>query len=269
VSLLWRNKLRIGLCPDRLIVAGERTGLRQKDLRKEIIPVESGSDNPSWLAAVDALPSAMEPSDVAKLEVTVIVSNHFMRYALLPWNAELRTEAEWESLARHRLAGVYGTTVEDWMLQSSKTGAQGARVVCAADRTMLDAIIERVTGTGAKLVSIQPYLMAAFNRVRGRVGKESCWLVLEERDRLTMAMFRDGAWQAIRSRRVDERWQTMLPEILEREHAMLGIEEPCSQALILSEAEVESWSSGAYRFVDLTLPAGAPVADRQFAMALA
>jgi len=46
-------------------------------------------------------------------------------------------------------------------------------VVCAADRTMLDAIVERVTGTGAKLVSIQPYLMAAFNRVRGRIRGEN------------------------------------------------------------------------------------------------
>jgi hypothetical protein len=266
---LWRNKLRIGLCPDRLIIASERTGLRQKDLRKDIISVQTTSDNPGWLAAVDALPSALELAETGKLEVTVIVSNHFMRYALLPWNAELRTEAEWESLARHRLAGVYGSTVEDWMLQSSKTGPQGARVVCAADRGMLDAIVERIGGTGARLMSIQPYLMAAFNRVRGRIGSESCWLVLEERDRLILAMFRDGAWQAIRSRRVDERWQTMLPEILEREHAMLGLDEPCTQALILSEDEVESWSSGACHFVDLTLPAGASLEDRRFAMALA
>jgi hypothetical protein len=118
------------------------------------------------------------------------------------------------------------------------------------------------------LVSVQPFLMTAFNRVRTLIGKQSCWLVLEERGRLTLALLNRGGWHAIRSRRVDERWQGLLPEILQREEALLGLEEPCTQAYVHSEAEIESWSAGSYRFVDLTLPAGAELSERQFAMAL-
>jgi hypothetical protein len=265
---LWRNQLRIGLCPDRLIVCAQRRGLKTREPHREILPVVQASDGANWGAALDALPAAIDTAGAEKLDVTVVLSNHFVRYALLPWNAELKTEAEWESLARHRLGSVYGATVEDWTMQSSRTAPEGPRVVCAADRPMLEALGERVGAAGAALVSVQPYLMAAFNRVRARIGRESCWLVLEERGRLTLALFHAGAWQAIRGRRADERWQSLLPEILEREEALLGLEEPCTQAFVYSEAEIESWSAGTYRFVDLTLGAGSGEGDRPFAMAL-
>lgn len=275
MSLLWRNHLRIGLCPDRLIVAGYCRSLRQHEAHKDIVPTrgeaaldEPGSDYARWHAAVEALPLALAQSDPQKLEVTVILSNHFVRYALLPWNAELKSEEEWQSLAHHRLGSVYGPNVEDWALQQSKTSPEGARVVCAADRPMLEALSQKISACGATLVSVQPYLMSAFNRVRTRIGNECCWLVLEERGRLTLVLFRRGSWQAIRSRRVDCSWTSQLPEILEREQAILGVEEPCTQAFVYSESEIDSWSAGTYRFVDLTLASDAAEGDRAFAMAL-
>ena len=272
MSLLWRNRVRIGLCPDRLIVAGFRRNLRQIEARKDIVPARGEGEVDSgelarWYAAVETLPVALAQCDAQKLEVTVILSNHFVRYALLPWNADLKTEEEWQSLACHRLACVYGPAAEGWVLQQSRTAPEGARVVCAADRPLIDALSERIGAAGGTLVSVQPYLMSAFNRVRARIGKEDCWLVLEERGRLTLALFHDGAWQAIRSRRGDANWAAELPEILEREQAMLGIGEPCTQAFVYSESEIESWSAGTYRFVDLTLSGTTPD-DRAFAMAL-
>ena len=270
MSLLWRNNVRIGLCPDRLILAGQQRGLRSKQMHRDIIGVDGAADGAgaNWRAAVEAIPRALEAAEGDKPEVTVVLSNHFVRYALLPWNSELKTETEWESLARHRLGSVYGPIVEDWMLQSSRTAPEGPRVVCAADRPMLEALGETISGCGAVLVSVQPYLMTAFNRVRSLISNQSCWLVLEERGRLTLALLRQGGWHAIRSRRADERWQTLLPEILQREEALLGLDEPCTQAFVYSEAEIESWTAGTYHFVDLTLPEGAQTGERQFAMAL-
>lgn len=273
MSLLWRNHVRIGLCPDRLIVAGQRKGLlpgrRSEQSHRDILALDSMDGASPWRAAVEALPGALEMAGGEKPEVTVVLSNHFARYLLLPWNAQLKTEAEWESLARHRLSSVYGSNAEDWLLQSSQTAHEGPRVVCAADRAMVEALGDQVTACGAVLASVQPYLMAAFNRVRSLIGQRSCWLVLEERGRLTLALFGQGGWHAIRSRRADERWQAQLPEILQREEALLGVEAPCTEAFVYSEAEIESWSDGQYSFVDLTLPAGATADERRFAMALA
>jgi hypothetical protein len=47
---------------------------------------------------------------------------------------------------------------------------------------------------------VQPFLVAAFNRIRQTVGNGSCWIVVEEPGRLTLALLQRGAWVAIRSR---------------------------------------------------------------------
>jgi len=70
---LWRDHLRIGLCPDRLILNGYRRGLRPVIAVRRIIPVESSRDAAHWQAAVDSLPSALAPTKGGKNEITVIM----------------------------------------------------------------------------------------------------------------------------------------------------------------------------------------------------
>ncbi len=268
MSPLWRDHLRIGVCPDRLILTGYRRGLRPAIAVRRIIPVESSPDAAHWQAAVDSLPSALALTKRGKTEITVILSNHFVRYALLPWNATLKTEAEWLALARHRLASVHGRAADDWSLRISQTARQGPRLVSAADKALLDALGARIAEGGARLASVQPYLMAAFNRLRPRVGNESCWLVIVEPGRLTLALIEHGAWRAIRSRRIDAGWPTTLPEILERESAVLALEQPCTQVIVYTQEAFDANTHGAFRVRDLTLAAGSPSSDRTLAMAL-
>lgn len=268
MSRLWREQLQIGLCPDRLIVVGRQRGLRPRLTKKEIIAVSSSREAPDWRAAINALPAALAPQARGKTEVTVILSNHFVRYALLAWNATLKTQDEWLALARHRLASVHGAAVEGWALRACETAPRGPRLVAAADQALLDALAERIAAGGATLVSVQPYFMAAFNRIRRAIGKESCWLVNEEPGRLTLALIERGIWRAIRSRGVDDRWPAALAEILDRESAAQGLDQPCTRVVIHAQEALDAGVHGAYHVRDLTLPAGLPSSDRQLAMAL-
>src|SRR6185295_7823574 len=109
---------------------------------------------------------------------------------------------------------------------------QGPRLVSAADKALLDALRAKLAAGGARLASVQPYLMAVFNRLRQRVGNESCWLAIAEPGRLTLALIEHGTWRAIRSRRVDDGWQTALAQILERESAVLALAQPCTQVIL-------------------------------------
>ena len=86
---------------------------------------------------------------------------------------------------------------------------------------------------------MQPFLVAAFNRIRKTVGNGSCWIVVEEPGRLTLALLQRGAWVAIRSRRSDERWRVVLPEILERESAFLGLDQPCTRVIVCAQGEFD------------------------------
>lgn len=269
MSLLSRDRLRVGLCPDRLVLAGYRGGLRRRATRRDIVALEAARDPTPWRAAVAALSSALAPSRPAKPDVTVVLSNHFVRYALLPWNAALQTEAEWLALAAHRLGAVHGPAAAGWAIRVSETAPRGPRVASAVDQALLDALEPAIAASGSRLVSVQPYLMAAFNRMRSAIGNASCWLVVEEPGRLVLALVERGAWHAIRCRCADPGGRAMLPEILERESAVLALEQPCTQVAIHTHAALEAESHGALRLRDLTLARSAPASDRPLAMALA
>lgn len=267
MSLLRRDRLRIGLAPDRLVLAGYRRALRTRLVREEVVPVPAG-EPPHWQAALDALPAALGRPGPGRPEVTVILSNHFVRYALLPWNASLKTDAEWAALARHRLEAVHGPAAGSWALRICETAPRGARIASTADTALLDALEARLAECRADLVSVQPYLMAVFNRVRAEIGNESCWLVIAESGRLTLALIERGSWRALRSRRIGDGWQAGLPDLLERESAVLALERPCLQAVVHTPEAFDAGLHEAREVRDVTLAASSASGDRHLAMAL-
>ena len=216
MSPLWPERVSVGLCPDRLVVS--------RGAAAQVLGVASAGEAPAWRAAVDALPAALGAR--APRRLSVILSHHFVRYALLPWSAALNSDEAWRAYAEHRLTAIYGAPAAPWALRVAATAPRGARIACATEQALIDALQAKLREHGVRLVSVQPHLMAAFNRSRRRLRGASCWLVVEEAGRLALALIERGAWRSLRSRRVDARWRDALPELLEREGALLGRESP-------------------------------------------
>jgi hypothetical protein len=232
VSRLFRSRLRIGMSPGRLRLVAERRGWRRTDVDTAVIPVEAGKGLADWRPAIEALPSAMAHARMQGPEVSIVLSNHFVRYALLPANDALKKDAEWRAFARHRLSGIHGPVSDDWLVRVSAAQPGGVRIVSASDSALIEDIRGRVAEAGGMLVSAQPNLIAAFNRARERIGTDSCWLVIRETGRLTMALLENGTWKALRTRRVDDDVNLSLQEVLERECALLALPEPCTRSVV-------------------------------------
>ncbi len=246
MSLLWRNpQRRLGLCSDRLFLSKNRT-----------IPVQPGADAAEWRAAVEALPGIL--LSLKCREVSVVLADQFVRYALLPWNAAIKSEEQWIALARHRLAAIHGAVAAEWEVRLADTAPMGPRLACAVDRGLVEALASVFVAANVRLASVQPFLIAAFNRIRKHIGNGSCWLVVEEPGRLTLAFIQRGVWIAIRSRRADQRWREMLPEIIERESAFLALAAPCTRVIVCAQgdfdtANCESWDAKAVSYGELAL----------------
>jgi hypothetical protein len=238
VSLLWRNHLRISLAAERLVLRANRA-------RTSTIAVQAQPSAVEWRAAVEAIPGVL--ASHRNHEVSIVLADQFVRYALLPWNAALKTPAQWLALARHRLAAVHGAAAADWDVKLTETAASGPRLACAVDRALVEAIAAVFTAANVRLVSVQPFLVAAFNRIRRTVGHGSCWLVVEEPGRLTLAFIQRGVWIAVRSRRADRGWRMALPEILERESAFLALSEPCTRVIVCAQGEFDAEMHEAFR----------------------
>lgn len=252
MSLSWRKKnLRIGLGPDAIIVSGSREAV--------LVQGEGPGD---WRSALAALPEVLK--NYRNQEAAVVLADQFVRYALLPWNAALKSEAEWVALAQHRFGALHGAPAAEWQIKVTETAPRGARLACAVERELIAALAEQFVAAGVHLASAQPFLVAAFNRIRKQVGNGSCWIVVEERGRLTLALIQRGEWLAIRARRSDDRWRGLLPEILERETAFLGLAEPCTRVIVCAQGtfDVElhdNWRAHSLSYRDLALSAESPM----------
>ena len=160
----------------------------------------------------------------------------------------LKTDEQWQALARHRLATVHGAAAAEWDVKLAETAPAGPRLACAVDRTLLAELAAAVTAANARLTSVQPFLVAAFNRMRGTIGDgSSCWLVVEEPGRLTLAFIQRGVWLAVRSRRVERAWRASLPELIERESAFLALSEACTRVVVCAQGEFDADMHQAFR----------------------
>jgi hypothetical protein len=250
VSLSWLKKkhLRIGLGQKRIMVSAGKA-----------LEVPAGED---WRAAVDALAPVLRAQ--AAREASVVLADQFVRYALLPWSQAVKTPEQWLALARHRFNALHGAAAAGWDVKVTETAPMGSRLACAVDRELMERLVSTFVNANVHLVSVQPFLVAAFNRLRSGigslVGNGSCWIVVEEPGRLTLALIQKGAWVAIRSRRSDERWRVVLPEILEREGAFLGLDAPCTRVIVCAQGEFDpqmhdAWRAQAMSYRDLALAA--------------
>ena len=244
MSPLWRKPkaMRIGLCPHRILISESKP-----------VALEGEGD---WRSAVEALPAVLAGRKAS--EASVVLADQFVRYALLPWNPTLKSDEQWLAFARHRFGAIHGASSAQWDLKVTETAPMGPRLVCAVERSLIEALAAKFVAAKIALVSVQPFLVAAFNRIRTHVGTGSCWIVVEEPGRLTLALIQRGAWMAIRSRRSDARWREALPDILERESAFLGLAEPCTAVLVCVEGEFdaemhESFSAQALSYRELAL----------------
>ena len=104
------------------------------------------------------------------------------------------------------------------------------------------------------------YVANAFHEYVVRILIGMGWMVVEEPGRLTLALIQGGMWIAIRSRRADNAWRNVLPEILERESAFLGLAEPVTRVIVCAQHEFDTemhdaWRAEAIAYRELALAA--------------
>ena len=279
MSLSLRDELRVVLCPDRLLLVRigrsfTYRGLRRRVLDKKSIPCADAYEGAEpWSGAVRALEAELPGMANNAAYATVILSGHFMRYALVPWSGALKDEEEETAYARHFFKQMHGSAAESWELRLSPARAGMPQFASAVDRGLTDAVRALFGGAGIRLRSIQPSLMVAYNSCRNRLQKSSAWFVLFEAGSLCLALLRQGRLGSVRTLRAGGDWRETLPRLLERE-AYLTDEDAATDEVLLWAPELdesalpvcEGWKIQA---LQPAIRAGlAPDYDRYFAMAM-
>lgn len=185
MSLLWRDRLNMALCPDRAIVLRFARG---RLVSKDIHCFDAGS-------AIEALQGVLS-METKKSDATLVLSNHFVKYMVMPWTDAALSEEELHAMIRHRFTEVYGDS--DWEVRLSGGSFGAPSLASAVDRDFLGKLKQAFESSSVRLKSVQPYLMAAFNASRDRMKAASSWFVMAEDGLCCIAMLRDGNWQRVR-----------------------------------------------------------------------
>jgi hypothetical protein len=185
VSRLFPERVTVALAPDHVVV-GDQT-----------INCDPAFGTEPWHGALAALQGVQWKE---RVRVTAVLSNHFVRYALVPWNTALSDPMEEEAFVRHHFAKIHGERAKSWALRWSAEAAAAPRLASAIDQGVVQALKQCFPATGkARLVSIQPYLMAAANRAQHAVPDSGAWLVFAERERACVALHAGGRWRSVQN----------------------------------------------------------------------
>ena len=221
MSPSWRERIIITLSPRQVTVERYSRGVRPVSKERLTLPCAASATGPIWQPALDALRSWLAQPTLKATDAHLVLSNHFVRYLLIPSNPDLVTQHEEFAFARARFLKVFGGTAEKWVLKLSRPKPDVTSVASAVERALLDALTTAVANSTLKLRSIQPGLMAAFN-ARSQMPTGHAWIVVAEPGRLLLALLRTGDWQSLRSRPLNGN-TVALAEIIEQERLLVGI----------------------------------------------
>lgn len=201
MSLLWSDQIRIGLSPRRVELARISRGFRTRTVAGESVrDCQPQAGQEAWAAALDTLDVLLAELPPGRAQVSVVLSNHFVRYVVLPWEPELGKAAEIAIAAVQRFTHMFGEVARAWDVRYAQGEYGQPGIACAIDAELLTNLDERINRGSLRLVSVQPLLMNAFNALRDELDPGGALAVVEP-GRVCLGVFRDGQWQSVVSRR--------------------------------------------------------------------
>lgn len=221
MSLSLRDELRVVMNRDQiqLVRIGRKLTLKGKAyqvIEKKSYPFvaagKSGQDD-----ALKALEAALSALTAKPAFAQLILSGHYVNYAMVELSQSLNNEAEELAYAKHCFSQLYGSTAEEWEFRLNHDHAGEQQIACAVNALFLQNIRALFARSKVKLASIQPSLMAAYNNCHSDLHDQDAWFVLYEDGRLCAGLVRQGHWFSVRTFNVADNWFENLNEILDRE----------------------------------------------------
>jgi hypothetical protein len=272
VSLLWRDQVRVLLCPDRLVVVRLARGLRRRVVAKQIFPCPGAG--PDWQPALSALAEVLKQAPWQNADATVILSGWFASYLLLPPSDAILDDQERQALARHVCTRTYGEAAASLELRLSEGSLRGGTVVSCVEKELLRDLRSVFAASSLKLASVQPALMGAFNAWRRKRDSGAQWLALVESGTLCLALLHQGDWKTLRVKRLAGDWAQELPMLLRRERLSNAIAQEAKTVSVClaegPEAALPAADEWTFRHLQLrSVPGFTPPTDGHYGMALA
>ncbi len=225
MSPSWRDEIGVYLAADRVLLVRAGRGLHPHPLGEAFCPVAPPTAD--WSAALEVLCEELTRPEWRKAAVRVVVTDRWVRYAVVPWSDALGSIEEQAAHARELLLGLFGEALGDWRISIGDAPPGQARLACALPAALLDGLRAAVDGQGRRLTSVQAQLIAGYNGWRQRFARgATAWFVSVEDG--TLAALRTDARgvSRVHAVRVGEDWTRELKRLQTVSRVAAGGSEP-------------------------------------------
>lgn len=191
------------LSSEQLVVAIHERGIDALRVRRGRLPRSPASIVERQRLDVDTAPA--EPGDAAPWQRSVallrelgstgvrqlhlVVSNHFVRYQLLPWDSVVACNGDTQALARARFQLAFGDAAAAWHVVADAPRWRAASLAAALDGGLLAAASEMAAASGMQIASVRPHLFAALDHWQAggrRKVPAAGWFAVFEPGRLSV-----------------------------------------------------------------------------------
>ena len=205
MSPLWRDEVGAYLSPHRLCLVRMKRGVKPSpvadhELRFEDVKAEA------WGAPLEALRGLLAEAPWAGAHTRIVIADHWVRYAIVPYVASLSSAAERLAHGRQLLGSLYGEAVEGWELCLSEAPPQSTRVICAVPGELVTGLRAACAAAGSPLLSLQPQLIAAYGAWRHALPAANAWFVSIEQGSLAAAHLGPNGWNRVHGVRIGSDW---------------------------------------------------------------
>ena len=221
MSPSWRDQIQVFFAPRRIDLVRWSRGFKPiQTSRVNRLCEEHVPDQPLWDAPLQQLEQLLKDANATEMSVTL--SNHFVRYLTLPPQEEITTPDEVLAYATFRMREIYAERMNDWELSISAWNPSSGAVCAAITRDLLRQLQELANRYNVKLKHIEPYLSSTFDQWHQSFGNERTCYALVETGRVCIALLADGVWHSIRNQKILHSLEDELLAALDQEIIFSG-----------------------------------------------
>ena len=202
MSPSWRDRLLVGLSPERVAAVHLKRGLKPAvaaDGVRDCAAADAAA--PPWAAALASLEELLGAMAPLKGSARVVLSNQFVRYGTVPWTEGVLGEEDRKRLAAGWFQSLYGEVAGSWRIVLDRPRYGCDTLAAAVDEALVAAVRDALARHGLALASLWPHLAAAFDRWRGRLAADDGGFVVVEPGCVTSLFRRREGWAVVSNRR--------------------------------------------------------------------
>ena len=197
MSLSWLDRLTLFIHPQRIVL--ERQPWRGAARRQTAEVAQPATAETDWQPALAAAEALLKADGKRGGSLRIVVADHFVRYALLPWSEKISGQKLRLAMARALLKNTLGDKVEslEIALDQPVFGKNG--IAAGIDRQLLAGLRAAAKAQRLRLKSLQPRLIVEL--VTRRAQLSDGWFASIDREWLSLAGLRDGEIVSVRNHR--------------------------------------------------------------------